>query len=121
MPILGYLAPESSLVVRPIYGAPGAVVVGREIALPREVTVFYLAPGQSFGLVAQLQGSALGILELEGASSGPVQTIPNSFSNPDRVAFSPSGLVAVLYSATRRQAQVVAGLSLSGHVAKRWI
>jgi hypothetical protein len=117
-PLLGYLASDSPLSVRPIVGAPGAVVVGDPIPLPDDVTRFVPTPGQQFGLVERAGAAELGVLQLGVTNSGVVQPIPNTFSHADRVAFSPSGTVALLYSATLQQAQVVTGLPSSAQIAQ---
>ena len=109
-PLLGYLVSTSPVSVRPIAGAPGAVVLGGAISLPAGITSISAAPGQPFAIVEQAGASQSGVLALSLEGAGEVASIANSFAHSDRIAFSPSGSTAVLYSATARRAQVITGL-----------
>jgi DNA-binding beta-propeller fold protein YncE len=117
VPSLGYLTSESQRILRPILGAPGAVVLGDPIALPDKLTRLSIAPGQQYALTEFEGASELGVMPLNvdsaGASAGHVQPIPGTFAHSDRLAFSPSGSVAVIYSAAVQQAQIVNSLPLS--------
>ena len=118
VPLLGYLASGSPVTVRPIAGAPGAVVLGGAIPLPDHITRVIPAPGQPFALVETAGAAQSGIVILSLAGAGNVLAIPNTFPHSDRVAFSPSGSVAVLYSAATQQAQVVSGLPASPQLSR---
>lgn len=118
VPLLGYLTSNSPVSVRPIAGAPGAVAVGDPIPLPADVTQIFVAPGQRFGIVERAGAGELGTLQLGISESGGEQSLPGAVAQADSVAFSPSGGVALLYSASMQLAQVVTGLPLSGQVAR---
>ncbi len=107
IPLLGYLA--SGATVRPIAGAPGAVVVGDAIPIPDDVTAIFPVPRQRIAIVERAGAEVSSVLALGVMESGALKPIANSFAHSDRVAFSPSGSVAVLYSADRGQAQILAG------------
>lgn len=119
VPLLGFLASKSPLGVRPIVGAPGAVVLGNPIRLPGDVTQVVPVPGQTFGIVERADATELAVLQLGATATGSVQPIPGTFRHADRLAFSPSGSVAVLYSASAQGAQVVTGLPASPAVVQR--
>ncbi len=117
IPLLGFLSSDSPLSVRPIVGSPGAIVVGAEIALPGDVTRVTPAPGQRFAIVERSGSSELAILHLGATEARSEEPLPGAFGHADSIAFSPSGRVALLYSASVQQAQVITGLP-SGQVAQ---
>ena len=117
-PLLGYVTSDSPVSVRPIVGAPGAVVVGDAIPLPGDVTRFVLAPGQRFGIVERAGASELGILPLSVTESGTSQPLPGTSAHMDSIAFSPSGTAAVVYSAALQQAQVLTGMPSAGQISQ---
>lgn len=118
VPLLGYLVSTSPVTVRPVAGAPGAVVLGGAIPLPAGITAISAAPGQAFAVVEQAGASQSGVLTLSLEGGGDVAPIANSFPHSDRVAFSPSGSAAVLYSAAAGRAQVITGLPASPQLAR---
>ena len=116
-PMLGFLGSNSPLAIRPIYGVPGAVVVGDPLTLPDVVTRVTISPNQSpnqqYALVERNDATEMGLLPLTVAGAGDIQTIPGSMAQADRVAFSPSGTSAVVYSAASQRLQLLTGLSSS--------
>lgn len=114
-PILGYLT-LNSVALRPIAGAPGAIVLGGGISVPDGITRVIPAPGQSFAIVEL--GTESGVMTLSVSAPGVVTAIPNTFAHSDRIAFSPSGSAAVLYSATSKQVQVIDGLPSAAQLAR---
>lgn len=112
IPLLGFLVSNAPFRVRPVVGSPGAVVLGSELPIPDQVSAVSVAPGQQFAVIETSSGQSE-VLPLTLDGSGAVIPIPNSLANPDGVAFSPSGTVAVLYSARARSAEVILGLPAS--------
>lgn len=117
VPLLGFLSSDSPVSLRPIIGSPGAIVVGSEIALPGDVTRVTPAPGQRFAIVERSGSSELTILRLGATEARTEEPLSGTFAHTDSIAFSPSGRVALLYSASLQQAQVITGLP-SGQVAQ---
>ena len=117
VPLLGFLSSDSPVSIRPIIGSPGATVLGPEIALPGDVTRVTPAPGQRFAIVERSGSSELGILHLSATEALSEESLSGAFAHADSIAFSPSGGVALLYSASTQQAQVLTGLP-SGQVAQ---
>ena len=118
IPLLGYAVSDSPLRVRPIAGAPGAVTLGDPVPLPAGVTRVVVAPGRQFAIVEATGAVSSALLALTLDGSGTIAPIANSFSHSDRIAFSPSGSFAVLYSAAAQQAQVIAGSPSSPQLSR---
>src|ERR1019366_6104187 len=62
--------------------------------------------------------TGLGILALGLSGGGVVQPIANTMAHADLVVFSPSGKVALFYSAALQQAQVVAGVPANAQIVQ---
>lgn len=118
VPTLGYLVSVADVSVRPIVGSPGAVVLGPALPLPDGVTRVVPAPGQPFAIVECAGAAESGVLTLSLSGSGDVLAIANTFAHSDRIAFSPSGAVAVLYAASTQQAEVITGLPSSPQLSR---
>ncbi len=118
IPVLGYLAADSPVTVRPIVGAPGAMVLGSPLALPDGITRVVPVPGQQFAIVERADGAGSGVLALSLAGAANVTIVANTFSHSDRIAFSPSGSVAVLYNAAAQEAQIVSGLPSGAQLSR---
>ena len=116
IPLLGFAVTNSPLSVRPIAGSPGAMVLGGAIPLPAGVSSVIPIPGQQFAIVEQAGGS--GVLTLDLSTPQNVSPIAGSFAHSDRIAFSPSGSVAALYSSAAHQAQVITGLPASAQISR---
>jgi hypothetical protein len=110
-PILGFLASNTPVALRPIFGVPGAVVLGDPLALPGDITRVTMAPNQQYALVERNDASEMGLLPLTVSGTGDIQTIAGSLGHADRIAFSPSGTSAVIYSAASQQLQLLTGLA----------
>ncbi len=116
IPLLGYLA--SGTQISPIAGVPGAVTLGDPIPLPDRVKMVLPVPQQRIAIVERSGAQESGIMRLGVIDSGGVIPIENTFAHSDLIALSPSGRVAVLYSAASQQAQVVAGLPDQPHISR---
>lgn len=88
-------------------------MLGGAISVPAGITNISASPGQAFAIVEQAGGAQSGVMTLSLDGVGDVRAIANSFAHSDRIAFSPSGLTAVLYNAGARRAQVITGLPAS--------
>lgn len=108
VPVLGYFGSGSS--VRPIVGAPGAVVLGGAIALPDGISEVTPVPMSNFAIAESAGASESAVIPLNVDSAGEVRAIESSFAHSDRIAFSSSGTVAALYSSSAQQAQILVGL-----------
>ncbi len=116
IPLLGYLSNGAR--VRAIAGAPGGVVIGDTIPVPDDITSIAPIPGQRAAIVERSGAQESAVLPLGVVDSGTPAPIANSFPHSDRIAFSPCGSVAVLYSADRHQAQVITGLPDQPQIAQ---
>src|SRR5580700_6064590 len=104
-PLLGFFASGPALRLRPILGAPGAVLLGDKIALAEKITQLAVAPGQQYALVERGRDAELATIALAAASTGEAQPIPGSFATADRIVFNPSGTAAVIFSASLQRMQ----------------
>jgi hypothetical protein len=115
-PVAGFVFDSSSQALRPLLGIAGAATVGDPIDSGYRLTEAYVAPRQDSVLAVAADGSAHYFTLISGALSEVA--ISGLTTQPERVAFSPSGTAAVLYANGR--AQMVTGLpgspSLAGAV-----
>lgn len=110
-PLLGFFASGPSLRLRPILGAPGAVLLGDKIALSEKITWLVVAPGQQYALVERGRDAELATIALAAGNTGDAQPIPGSIANADdRIVFNPSGTAAVIFSASLQRMQMLTGL-----------
>jgi len=68
----------------------------------------FLAPSQDYALT--ICDGVLGTLPLADGEVGEWSTVAGDIPFPDRVAFSPSGKAAALYSVSRQRVQILEGL-----------
>jgi hypothetical protein len=108
----------AALELRPILGIPGAARLGDPLPMPDGVRSLLLAPGQHYALAETSDGSAMAVLPLDGATPGPLASVPGALAQADLVAFSPSGNSAALYSAQAGKLQVLAGLPQAAVVVR---
>jgi hypothetical protein len=115
-PVAGYVFDFGSLALRPIRGIAGASTMGDPIAAAYPLTAANVAPRQDSALAIAPDGSTHYFTLNSGALNEVA--ISGLTAEPERVAFSPSGTAAVLYSNGR--AQIVTGLpgapSLAGSI-----
>mgnify|MGYP005835283549 CR=1 FL=1 len=101
-PSLGYSVELSG--VRPVAGIPGAALRGAAIDLGGDVSA--AAASNAAGYVLAAAGDE-GRVVLFTASA---VALPGAMAAPDRIAVSPLGRAAVLYSSHRAALQVITGL-----------
>ena len=104
-PMLGYISSGTSE-LRPIVGIPGSAFLGESVALPNGTRRTYISPGQQVALLEMADG-ALTSLFLSGERIGQTTEIAGGLASPTFVAFSPTGITVVLYSALERRVQIL--------------
>ena len=109
LPMLGFVYTSAPTEVRVINGVSGASTQGAALSLPAGVTAISFAPGQKSALVAVSGGGSVGAVSFQASQPGPLLTIAGAISQPDIVAFSPTGAAAALYSASEGHVQVISG------------
>jgi len=105
-PVAGFVFDPSVQALRPLLGIAGAATVGDPISSGYQLTGAYVAPRQDSVFAIAADGSTH-YFKLSSATLSEVgiAALP---AQPERIAFSPSGTAAVLYSNGR--AQMVTGL-----------
>jgi len=103
--------------VRGILGVPGAAVYSGPLVLPAGIERVHLAPSHAYALV-EFSDRQISVLPLNGLSVGAVVAINGALPVADLVAFSPSGLSAVLFSGSAGRLQVVTGLPDKPRIAQ---
>jgi DNA-binding beta-propeller fold protein YncE len=109
-PILGFAYAAGSGELQPINGVTGAAVLSSPLALPEGVTRIDFAPGQGWAVASRPSGGTPAVISFLAANLGPLVPIPGAISEPDIIAFSPSGGAVALYSIAQERLQVVGGL-----------
>lgn len=117
-PVLGFVSSAGRGELRVLLGIPGASALGGPLAVPAGVVSVHFAPRQNYALLAPTAGEFIGLMTFQGADEGAVIPICGAISQPDIVAFSPSGATAVLYSNAEERLQVVNGLPDSPELAR---
>jgi hypothetical protein len=110
-PVLGYIAQTTPVELRAIVGVAGSAVLSDPLFLPKNASRLYLAPDQSYALVAFSNGDPQ-ILPL-GSSKAPTATVAGALQDADFVVFSPRGRSAILYSSKLLRLQVISGLPIA--------
>src|SRR5262245_22054815 len=95
MPLMGFLA-HRPVEVRPIYGLPGAGLVGNPLQLPAMVGKLSLAPAQDYVVLERTDGLELSVMTLSALGTGAPIRIAGALSHADGIAFGGSGSVALL-------------------------
>jgi hypothetical protein len=117
-PVLGFVSSAEGGELRAIVGIPGASALGGPLAVPAGVSSVYLAPRQNYALLAPTAGESIGLMTFAGADEGAVIPVCAAISQPDIVAFSPTGAAAALYSKAEERLQVITGLPDSPQLAR---
>jgi hypothetical protein len=105
-PVAGFVFDSGAQTLRPVRGIVGASTIGGPMTAGYQLTAAYVAPRQDsvFGVAAD---GSTHYFTLNSATLTEA-AIDGLIAMPERVAFSPSGTAAVLYS--NGQAQLVKGL-----------
>jgi len=115
-PVLGFVS--TGVELRPLLGIPGASALGEPFPLPAGVTSVHFEPNQNYALLSPAAGGFIGLMTFQGKGEGEVISICGAISQPDIVAFSPSGAIAALYSKNEERLQVITGLPNSPGVGR---
>jgi WD40 repeat protein len=116
-PVLGYVGDTSSSTLRMIEGIPGASILGRKLDLGPEIILAAVSPDQTYiwGIAAQGGVPSLLAIGAHGLESRAVEGIA---SPVDRIAISPSGTAAALYSDADGTLRILTGLPGNPVVAR---
>jgi WD40 repeat protein len=108
-PRLGYVWDTNARALLPVDGVPGASILGR--AVDMGMYIERAAVSQRAGSVLAIAGSDGGVYLFRTAAgpSGP-QSIEGATAHVDRIALSPSGSAAALYSTSDNVLQVITGV-----------
>jgi hypothetical protein len=83
------------------------------MTLPAGASAIFLPPRQEYALLA---GTELSVARLTRSTAYSGNAIPNAMPRPERVAFSPSGEAAALFSSSERKIQVITSLATKAEV-----
>jgi hypothetical protein len=108
-PILGFVFDPAAAGLRPIHGIPGAAVMGERLDLGFEIASAAISPQHNYALVESDDPPGLSLVLL-AAGPASLQLIPDAVRGADQILFSPRGDSALLYRATARRIQVLAGM-----------
>uniref|UniRef100_Q02BY3 Uncharacterized protein n=1 Tax=Solibacter usitatus (strain Ellin6076) TaxID=234267 RepID=Q02BY3_SOLUE len=107
-PSAGFVFDQSSQVLRRVQGIPGASLIGAGVDFGFPITAATVSPRMDSVLVVAADATPH-LFRVDGVSA--VETQVSGLSAPDRVAFSPSGTAAALYSESG--VQVIKGLPVA--------
>jgi hypothetical protein len=103
VPVLGYVHDAGISAVRPLYGIPGASLLGNPYDLPWPVTAMAAAPGHALVLAGDGSGAWL-------VRDGAAVAISGLPAQPTDLALSPSGSAAVFRNREWNRIDIVTGL-----------
>ena len=106
-PVLGYAWDVASSRLRPILGIPGSSLLGTPLDLGTSLKLAEVSPRQNYALAISADSGAR-VVHLTGGFS--IQPIPGVDPEADRIALSPIGSAAAIYSQGRQTLQVVTRL-----------
>jgi hypothetical protein len=110
-PALGFAYDARSNQIRSLQGIPGAALMGDAVKGDSGFDSVVISPQQNLALAVSRADRRLRLVPLSGAAA---QEIPGAMSEPAHIAFSPSGLAAVVWS---REIQVLTDLASGPRVA----
>ena len=105
-PVLGFVLDGRSQAIRPIVGMPGSSWLGPALSLPFPIARATFASSGELAL-AVAAGEQRSVFLLRGLQAIP---LPEAVPDPEWLVFNETNSAAVLYSAARRQIQLVSGL-----------
>src|SRR5262249_6341626 len=105
-PRLGVLFDRAASSFRPIVGILGAATVDEPIELGAPVDRAWVAPGHRFALAHARDTDTILLIDFRHAAPD-VHLLDWIDTAPDRVAWSPLGTTAALWTSTRRRLEVV--------------
>ncbi len=105
-PSLGLVLDSEAMVLRPILGIPGAATLGDPLALEFQVSRAALSPVKGYALAVRADDSSVMLVR----AGGEVSAVPIAETNPDAIAFNPTGTIAALYFNASKRVQIIEGL-----------
>jgi hypothetical protein len=108
-PILGFLRDPVHETIRPIFGVPGASLVGSPLPLGQTIRHATMSPRQDYALAALGENDGVSLLRL---TSGALTILPMDgvYAGADVLTFSPGGTAAALYDHESRMFQSMVDL-----------
>ncbi len=113
-PLMGWVFDGGAGALRPVWGVPGASLLGDKLASPA-FSGAAVCPAKDYALVTDAGGAA-SILRLTGGTLAP---LAGALGSPSRIVLSSGGDAAVLFRAEGRALQVAAGLPAAPSVTSR--
>src|SRR5580698_8428873 len=98
VPTLGFAYAAGTTEVRSINGISGASTQGSALNIPANVSGVSFSPGQKYAIAQSATGGPVGAISFQAAEPSALVTIAGAISQPDIIAFSPTGVAAALYS-----------------------
>src|SRR5882724_3141352 len=114
-PRMGMVFDTSIRALRPIFGIPGASIMGDPLKMELDLRRVAISPQQDYALAAQGDHNEIVVLRFDRAPmTSPL--IPGTHRGPDQMVFSPRGRVAAVHYKDRNRIQVLSGLPASPKV-----
>ncbi len=102
-PVLGYVYDSAGL--RPVFGMPGAAVLGQPLNLGGPIAQAAVSPRQDLALAVASSDSTVLVVNLPSGSATACECAPG----PDRIVFSPGGDAAALYYSAGSSVRILKG------------
>lgn len=116
-PVLGYVLDASRGSVRPIWGIPGASTLGQPFQLGVALRRVEVSARQDYALAVTAAGEVVAIGFAASGDTG-VRQVAGAAPGADRIALSPMGRAAALYSRAGNAVQIVTGLPAAPSVTR---
>jgi len=116
VPLLGFTYGSNAADVYEILGTAIKARLGERVALPPDTSRIYLPPRQRYALIERNTGAPMALWNL--VRNAPETAISGSMPHVDRVAFSPRGEAAALFSIEQCRLQVIANLPGQAFVSR---
>ena len=113
-PVMGWVFDAGAGAVRPVWGVPGASLLGDALPSPA-LSGAAVSPRQDYALVTDAEG-ATGVIRLPEGTLAP---LTGAIGSPSRVALSPRGEAAALFRAEGNALQVATNLPGAASMAMR--
>jgi hypothetical protein len=114
-PRMGMVFDTSIRALRPIFGIPGASIMGDPLKTELDLRRVAISPQQDYALAAQGDHNEIVVLRFDRAPmTSPL--VPGTHRGPDQMVFSPGGRVAAVHYKDRNRVQVLSGLPASPKV-----
>ncbi len=115
-PVLGYAWDAASLRLRPILGLPGSSILGAPLDIGAAVSDAEVSPNQEYALAVEADSRGVLLVAWTGGRAS-VRPLPGGLQPADRIAISPGGGAAAVYSASGPALYGITGLPASPSVA----